>query len=98
MSDLKLTVTPPATYDRGWARLDIESTNAAPAVWNIGAVADGADVLTVNGANGGFTPVADATDTAVVGFAVWQRSFADQAGNYGRMIEHSTITSGSTTR
>lgn len=98
MSDLKLTVTPPATYDRGWARLDIESTNAAPAVWNIGAVADGADVLTVDGANGMFTPVADATDTAVVGFAVWQRSFADQAGNYGRMIEHSTITSGSTTR
>ena len=98
MSDLKLTVTPPEGYDRGWARLDIESTNAAPAVWNIGAVADGADVLPVDGANGGFTPVADPTDTAVVGFAIWQRSFADQAGNYGRMVEHSTITSGSTTR
>ena len=30
--------------------------------------------------------MADADDTAVVGFAVWQRTFADQAGNYG-MIE-----------
>ena len=34
------------------------------------------------------------TDTvAVVGFAAWERSFADQAGNYGRAIEHSTISS-----
>ena len=32
-------------------------------------------------------------DVGVVGFAIWQRSFAEQAGNYGRMVEHSTIAS-----
>ena len=47
----------------------------------------------VTGATGTFTAMTDADDTAVVGFAVWQRTFADQAGNYGRMIEHSTIAS-----
>ena len=30
MSDLKLSVTPPEGSDRGWGRLDIESSNAAP--------------------------------------------------------------------
>ena len=35
----------------------------------------------------------DASDVGVVGFAIWQRSFAEQAGNYGRMVEHSTIAS-----
>ena len=35
---------------------------------------------------------------AVVGFAVWQRSFAEQAGNYGRMVEHSTVASSGSNR
>ena len=103
MSNVKLTVTPPSE-DRGWGRLDIESTNDMPMIWNVG-VADAAGAVDggnlvpgVTGATGAFGAVGDATDTAVVGFAVWQRTFADQAGNYGRMIEHSTITSGSTTR
>ena len=100
MSNLKLSVTPPATSDRGWGRLDIESSNAAPEMWtltgtdddDVDAVADGLPLA------GAFSAVGDATDVAVVGFAVWQRSFAAQAGNYGRMIEHSTITSTSTSR
>jgi len=37
--------------------------------------------------------VADPAHTAVVAFAAWERSFADQAGNYGRAVEHSTISS-----
>ena len=63
-----------------------------------GAVDGGNLVPGATGATGTFTDMADAGDTAVVGFAVWQRTFADQAGNYGRMIEHSTITSGSMSR
>jgi hypothetical protein len=37
--------------------------------------------------------VANPAHTAVVAFAAWERSFADQAGNYGRAVEHSTISS-----
>ena len=61
---------------------------------DVDAAAAGLDAG-VLGAPSAFTAVDDATDVAVVGFAVWQRSFAAQAGNYGRMIEHSTITSAS---
>jgi hypothetical protein len=100
MSNLKLSVTPPATSDRGWGRLDIQSSNAAPELWRLSGGVDDADVPSTAGvvqdaADWGAT---DPTDVAVVGFAVWQRSFAAQAGNYGRMIEHSTITSTSTSR
>ena len=42
MSNLKLSVTPPATSDRGWGRLDIQSSNPAPEIWNLlGGVDDG---------------------------------------------------------
>jgi len=100
MSNLKLSVTPPATSDRGWGRLDIQSSNAAPELWRLSGGVDDGDVPSTAGvvqdaADWGAT---DPTDVAVVGFAVWQRSFAAQAGNYGRMIEHSTITSTSTSR
>jgi len=104
MSNLKLSVTPPATSDRGWGRLDIQSSNAAPELWTLSGVDDDDTVEATAGFDdAAFTPIAgvpdgDATDTAVVGFAIWQRSFAAQAGNYGRMIEHSTITSGSDSR
>ena len=95
MSNLKLSVTPPADSDRGWGRLDIQSTNATPARWNLTGVDDD-NVLASPGA-GTFTAT-DATDVGVVGFAVWQRTFAEQAGNYGRMIEHSTIANSTTPR
>lgn len=100
MSNLKLSVMPPSTSDRGWGRLDIESSNAAPELWRLSGGVDDGDVPSTAGvvqdaADWGAT---DPTDVAVVGFAVWQRSFAAQAGNYGRMIEHSTITSTSTSR
>jgi len=99
MSNLKLSVTPPATSDRGWGRLDIQSSNPAPEIWNLLGGVDDGDVDFLRGLSSvGFGAVADATDVPVVGFAVWQRSFAAQAGNYGRMIEHSTITSTSTSR
>ena len=101
MSNLKLSVTPPSTSDRGWGRLDIESSNATPMIWSLTGTDDGNVDAVVSGLDAGmagFSAVGDATDVAVVGFAVWQRSFAAQAGNYGRMIEHSTITSTSTSR
>ena len=63
-------------------------------LWNLAGTDDGNVDAVVSGLDAGmagFTAVDDATDVAVVGFAVWQRSFAAQAGNYGRMIEHSTI-------
>ena len=97
MSNLKLSVTPPATSDRGWGRLDIQSSNASPKIWNLSATDDG----NVGGAGpdvGTFTANADPSDVGVVGFALWQRTFAEQAGNYGRMVEHSTITSTSSSR
>ncbi len=101
MSNLKLSVTPPETSDRGWGRLDIQSSNPAPQLWTLTGT-DGEDVnyftKGLEAAGSGFSAVDDATDVAVVGFAIWQRSFAAQAGNYGRMIEHSTITSGSGSR
>ena len=101
MSNLKLSVTPPATSDRGWGRLDIESgATVAPQLWTITGTDDDNVSAGLGVSEAGFpgtTPVA-ADDIAVVGFAIWQRSFAAQAGNYGRMIEHSTITSTSDSR
>jgi hypothetical protein len=102
VSDLKLTVTPPEGYDRGWGRLDIEpddGNGAGIASWKLTGAADEGDITADYGSTGfaGAAALND-DDVAVVGFAVWQRSFAAQAGNYGRMVEHSTITSTSTTR
>jgi len=93
MSDLKLTVEVPGDSDRGWGRLDIVSSNAAPERWNLSGV-DGANVQpTADTLADGAWTATDPDNVAVVGFAVWQRSFAEQAGNYGRMVEHSTINS-----
>jgi len=102
VSDLKLTVTPSGA-DRGWGRLDIVANpnNPTPQIWapDTGTLDDEDNVIPTDGGVGGaWTPVATTDNVAVVGFAVWQRSFAAQAGNYGRMVEHSTITSTSTTR
>ena len=105
MSNLKLTVTPDGA-DRGWGRLDIESTVAASKqqVWSVavgdavGDEDDGDLVPSLGGDVGSWT-ANTASNIGVVGFAVWQRSFAEQAGNYGRMVEHSTIfSSGSSQR
>jgi len=96
-SDLKLTVTP-AGADRGWGRLTIVPVNQTPARWNMtaadaaGGVDDGDVVPPADLTVGTFTDT-DAARVPVVGFAVWERSFAAQAGNYGRMIEHSTVSS-----
>jgi len=40
---------------------------------------------------GYFEDVREAGKTMAIGFAAWERSFADQAGNYGRAIEHTTV-------
>ena len=106
MSDLKLSVTPPEGSDRGWGRLDIQSSNDTPMRWNLTGTDDGnvdpvfSAANMVIGASGiGTFTATDASDVGVVGFAIWQRSFAEQAGNYGRMVEHSTIaSSGGTVR
>ena len=97
VSDLKLTATVEGG-DRGWGRLDIQPVNTAPQRWSIAGVQDDGNINVTGPDVGTFTNVVDATDVAVVGFAVWQRSFAAQAGNYGRIVEHSTITSDSRTR
>ena len=93
MSDLKLTVDVPGDSDRGWGRLDIVSSNADPERWILTA-ADGGDIQpTAKTLDNGKWADHDAGNVAVVGFAVWQRSFAEQAGNYGRIVEHSTVNS-----
>ena len=97
MSNLKLSVTPPETSDRGWGRLDIQSSNATPALWNVTGTDDD-NIEPGATLDPGTWTATEPTDVGVVGFAIWQRSFAAQAGNYGRMIEHSTITSTSTSR
>ena len=87
--------------DRGWADLAIvidqpgerwdptcEATADAGAI-DPNSVACG----TATDGYGEFIPVGDPDNTAVVGFAAWERSFADQAGNYGRLVEHSTQSS-----
>jgi hypothetical protein len=92
---LGFTVTV-ADADRGWGEMDIISSNASPSRWSAG-LPTSAGVIDPNDNSdgqkdgwGSFTPVAVAGDTMVVGFAAWERSFADQAGNYGRAIEHSS--------
>ena len=100
VSDLKLTVSP-ADADRGWGRFDIEANprNPTPQIWGPGARTDGDDWIPTDGGVGGsWTAVDYAAHVPVVGFAVWERSFAAQAGNYGRIIEHSTITSSGSSR
>jgi hypothetical protein len=106
MSNLKLTVDPGDAADRGWGRLDIQSNVAAAkqqrwgvAVGDAVGDADDGDLVPNLGGDVGTWTANTASNIGVVGFAVWQRSFAEQAGNYGRMVEHSTIfSSGSTQR
>ena len=86
---------------KGWGALEIQSDplNGAPDRWTPDLEDDDAPIgvntdEASDGDNwGGFTPVEDAEATMAVGFAAWERSFADQAGNYGRAIEHSTVSS-----
>lgn len=80
--------------DRGWAQLDIVPTAGAE-IFLLGSgtsIADTDDILPAD-RDGDFQAVSDTGATAVVGMAVWERSFAGQAGNYGRAVEHSTIVS-----
>jgi len=94
---LGVTVTV-AGADRGWAQLEIAPT-AGAAIFNMSGT-DGANVVP-NAAKGGnaatlngsYTPVVANKKTAVIGMAVWERQFSGQAGNYGRAIEHTTLTS-----
>lgn len=80
--------------DRGWAELTVVPQTAAGGTWSLTGVDDG-NVLPAAGdvPAGGFTPVANPNATSAVGFAIWERQFEGQAGNYGRMVEHSTIVS-----
>ena len=95
--NLKLSVTPPEGSDRGWGRLDIRvikcCIRALEPVGDAVPMTATVDWSSLAGAWVVGLRTTDATDVGVVGFAVWQRSFAEQAGNYGRMVEHSTIAS-----
>lgn len=93
---LGVTVEVPGDADRGWAQLTIDPRTAAQGTWNPnGVVDDDEDLIPSvgNTAIGNVAPVATPWHTAVVGVAVWERQFGDQAGNYGRIVEHSTISS-----
>lgn len=83
--------------NRGWSALVIEEV-ANEQLWVPEVLAFGDDIDPNDDEDSdkdGWGYFVDSfTDTvAVVGFAAWERSFADQAGNYGRAIEHSTISS-----
>ncbi|MDG0992402.1 MAG: hypothetical protein P8O15_07740, partial [Luminiphilus sp.] len=81
---------------KGWGELQIEPVNSSPKLWSVGALGtltDDANVAPNSYANG-FGEFEDVwPNTPAVGFAVWERNFADQAGNYGRLVEHSTVVS-----
>ena len=81
--------------DRGWGQLAIVPATAAVATIDFGGlVNDDADLTSAIGSAAGENAVADPDHTAAIGIAVWERNFADQAGgNYGRAVEHSTISS-----
>lgn len=91
---LGVNVTVPDGADRGWGRLTIDPVTAAVGTVDFGGlVADDANLTPAVGVTAATNPVANADHTAVVAVAIWERSFADQAGNYGRAVEHSTISS-----
>ena len=76
--------------DRGWAKLNIESTNATPKLFLL----QGTDATGLAPDSSGRSDFLDVTgQPAVVGMAVWERKFSGQAGNYGRAIEHSFVRS-----
>ena len=85
--------------DRGWAELRIQG-KASAGTWNPNGLAkDDKDLLPTSGVGAAEAPVgniashANPERIAAVGFAVWERQFEGQAGNYSRMVEHSTTVS-----
>ena len=83
--------------DRGWSALVIEEV-ADEMIWTPEDLAFGTDIdpnddFDADKDGWGYFVDSSRNTVAVVGFAAWERSFADQAGNYGRAIEHSTISS-----
>ena len=89
--------------DKGWGKMAIEPkpTTTGPDIWYPGATDDDDPILPRLGASstdatgiwGSWGDVEAEWATIAVGFAAWERSFADQAGNYGRAIEHTTVGS-----
>jgi hypothetical protein len=95
---LRAVISAPGA-EKGWAAMEIQSVNPTPSRW-VPDVEDDDDPIAVNTTTAGdgnnwgdFTAVSDAGATMAIGFAAWERSFADQAGNYGRAIEHTTVSS-----
>jgi hypothetical protein len=83
--------------NRGWSALVIEEV-ADEMIWSPEDLAFGTDIDPNDDGDGdrdgwGYFEDSFTNTVAVVGFAAWERSFADQAGNYGRAIEHSTVSS-----
>jgi hypothetical protein len=89
--------------DRGWAELTIDG-QTSPGTWNpnnlVLPLEDDENLLPAVGevVQGQLAPHADTSTVAVVGIAVWERQFEGQSGNYGRIVEHSTIVSSGNTR
>lgn len=96
---LGVAVSVPGDADRGWGQLTIDPATAAVGTVDFGGIVnDDADLTPALGSTAATNPVARAPDTAVAAIAVWQRSFAEQAGNYGRIVEHSTVVSSGSLR
>jgi len=96
-----MVVASPEGGDRGWAQLTIDPKNTAPGLWSVGVDAPADDANVDPNATNGFgemNDMAGADQTIAVGFAVWERSFAEQAGNYSRMVEHTTTSSSGSAR
>ena len=77
----------------GWARLSVTSNNGVQGkVIGIVDYEQVGDALPFYAQNPFTTPVVP--EVPIVGFAAWERSFIDNpAANYGRIIDHSYITS-----
>ena len=97
---LGVNVDVPDDADRGWAELTIVPSTAASGTWSLTGVDDKGvqpytGLLALSRPAGTFKtgPGFDASHTSAVGFAIWERQFEGQAGNYGRMVEHSTVSS-----
>jgi len=95
---LRVVVAVPGA-DKGWGNLEIEQTAGAMR-WtpNTELEADDGNIepnpAGTRDGYGSFVALDEPDNVAVVGFAAWSRKFTDQdRSNYGRAVEHSTVTS-----
>jgi len=97
---LRVVVDVPGA-DKGWGNLEIEQkagamrwTPEGETILDDGDINPNGNAVGTKDGWGGFTALGEQDNVAVVGFAAWSRKFTDQdRSNYGRAVEHSTVTS-----